>query len=427
MKKWQIKSQSLKKFYLKHPWIFSNELNHSPKNVTAGELVDLHNEAGDFLARGYSHPNTLICFRILSRDNNEKIDRDFFCGRYERAYLKRTLADVNACSFRFIFAEADYLPGLIIDRFKLVGESQVFVMQSSTAGMDLLLTHAIEGLEKFVKQSMSIPWEQTAIILANDSKSRILEGIAAEPKKLYKDLQNVDWNEIEIEIAAALPSLPKLKMTSDLLGGQKTGFFLDQRSNVEMLLRACQRKWSKAHRGLRVLDLCCYNGQWSAQLANLFASQGIECEFTCVDASDKALQMAKKNIQKFGIKEGLVRLEKLDVLKDLAKLADQSYDIVICDPPAFIKKKQDIPNGERAYVKLNRDAIKKTKMDGLFISCSCSGHLDDLKFREVLIQAAGKSGRNIEWLWRGTHSPDHPELAEFPQGTYLKSWLGWMK
>ncbi len=408
--------------------MFSNDLNHSPKTVTPGELVELYNEGGDFLAKGYAHPNTLICFRILTREGHEEINANFFCSRFERAFEKRKLAKVDAFSFRLIFAEADFLPGLIIDRYKMSGDSQVFVLQSSTAGMDLLLPVVFEGLEQFVKKVVPIHWNKTGIILANDSKSRLLEGIAVEPKRVQKDLESVDWNDIEIEIAPALAELRALKMHVDLLGGQKTGFFLDQRSNIEMLIGACKEIHSLSRtRKLRVLDLCCYNAQWSSQLANLFSSMGVEAEFTCVDASDKALALAKKNLQKYHLKDSDIRLEKLDVLKDLSKLADQSYDVVICDPPAFIKKKQDIPNGERAYMKLNRDAIKKTAQGGFFMSCSCSGHLDDLKFREVLIHATSKSGRNLEWLWRGTHSPDHPELAEFPQGTYLKSWLGWMR
>ncbi len=428
MKKWHLKSQALKKFYLRHPWVFSNDLNHSPKGLTPGAAVELYNEKGDFLAKGYGHPNTLICFRILSREENEQLDASFFCSRFVRAFEKRKLAKIDQLSFRFIFAEADFLPGLIIDRYKLVGEKQVFVLQSSTAGMELLLPVALEGLENFVKTQMNISWEQTAIFFANDSKSRLIEGLQAEPKRVHKDIENIDWNDVEIEVAAGNTELPSLKMNVDFLGGQKTGFFLDQRSNIALVVSACYRLYSQGNKKrVRVLDLCCYNAQWSAQLANLFAKIEIEAEFTCVDASDKALALAKKNVQRHGVKDSNLFLKKLDVLKDLGEIADQSYDVVICDPPAFIKKKQDIENGERAYVKLNRDAIKKTATGGFFMSCSCSGHLDDAKFRDVLIQATGKTGRPLEWLWRGTHSPDHPELAEFPQGTYLKSWLGWMR
>ncbi len=427
MKKWNLKYHALKKFLSKHPWVFSNDLNHSPKNVSPGELVDLHSEGGDFLARGYAHPNTLICFRILTRELGEEIGASFFFSRFERAYQKRRLAGLDPYSFRFIFAEADFLPGLVIDRFKLVGARQVFVLQSSTAGMDLLLSVVFEALEKFVKSFGQIDWEQTAIILANDSKSRLLEGLQIEPKRVHKEIPGLDCNEAEIEVAPGLASLASLKLNVDFLGGQKTGFFLDQRSNIEMLMTAFDPLYRHSKRKLRILDLCCYNAQWSAQIANWASQTGQTAEFTCVDASDKALQLAKRNLQKYGVTAADIHLKKLDVLKELSELADQSYDLVVCDPPAFIKKKQDIPNGERAYLKLNRDAIKKTAANGLFISCSCSGHLDDLRFREVLLQATSKSGRNLEWMWRGNHSPDHPELVEFPQGTYLKSWMGWMR
>jgi len=425
--KWQLKLQAQKKFSLGHPWVFSNELKHSPKNVSPGEVLELYSEGGDFLARGYAHPNTLICFRILSRDVNEEISGEFFYHRLLRAFEKRKLARVDSESFRFVFAESDFLPGLIIDRYKMPSDAQVFVIQSSTAGMDQLLPQVFEGLERVVRSHFSISWEKSGVILALDSKSRAMEGLAIEAKRLHKDLEGVNWSDVEIEIAAALPSLSSLKMSVDLLGGQKTGFFLDQRSNIELVAGACDKMFSGSMKSIRVLDLCCYNAQWSSQIAHLFSNKAIRAELTCVDASEKALAFAKKNLQKFAPPNSQLQFKKLDVLKELSQLADQSYDIVICDPPAFIKKKQDLANGERAYVKLNRDAIKKTASGGLFMSCSCSGHLDEAKFREVLIQAAGRSGRSLEWLWRGTHSPDHPELAEFPQGTYLKSWLGWMR
>jgi 23S rRNA (cytosine1962-C5)-methyltransferase len=427
MKKWHLKSQALKKYSLGHPWVFSNDLNHSPKNISPGELIELYAEGGEFLASGYGHPNTLIAFRILNRDSNQAINSEFFYQRFVRALEKRRLAGVEQQSFRFIFAEADSLPGLIIDRYKMLGDSQAFVIQSSTAGMDLLLPFVLEGLEQIVQKNFKISWGRTGVILSNDSKSRLMEGILVEPKKIERDLEGVNWSDLEIEIAPALKTLPIVKMNVDLLGGQKTGFFLDQRSNIELLIKTAEKLFAGTSKTLRVLDLCCYNGQWSSQIANLFKSLEIKAEFTCVDASEKALLLAKRNLEKFGIEGEQLKFKKLDVLKELQILADQSYDIVICDPPAFIKKKQDIPNGERAYMKLNRDAMKKTAMGGVFMSCSCSGHLDDAKFREVLLQAGSRSGSRIEWLWRGTHSPDHPELVEFPQGTYLKSWMGWMK
>ena len=296
--------------------------------------------------------------------------------------------------------------------------------------MDLLLPSVFEALEKIVKAELTQSWDQTGIIIANDSKSRLLEGLQAEPKKVLKDISGVDWSNIEIEIAPALDFLPVVKMSVDLLGGQKTGFFLDQRSNITLLVRAAEKIFKDSQRPVRVLDLCCYNGQWSSQIANLIQKLNLKAEFTCVDASEKALALAKKNLEKFSFPIENFKFMKLDVLKELSEIPEQSYDIVICDPPAFIKKKLDIPNGERAYTKLNRDAIKKTAPRGLFMTCSCSGHLDEAKFREVLLLASGRSSRSngrLEWMWRGTHSQDHPELVEFPQGTYLKSWMGRMQ
>ncbi len=424
---WKLKKGSEKKFRGGHPWVFSSELERSPKGIGLGGSVELQDYQGQFLAYGYGHPNSQISFRVLSRNPELKPDRSFLLSRLQAAARLRQLAGLSGFSHRLCFAEADSLPGLIIDRYFICTSetnhqtrAQVFVLQSSTAGMDLLLPQVLEALQEFVSTEAALSWGQTAIILSNDSKSRLLENVAVEEKRVSKTVADIDWNKALVRIQPALPEMPALIFDVDFLGGQKTGFFLDQRLNIH-LAGGLFKNLLQEKRPLRVLDLCCYIGQWGTQFAHLAQQTGLSVEITSVDASHKALEFAQRNVLRHG---GESKIEKLDVMTDLERLERGAYDVVICDPPAFIKKKKDLPTGQAAYYKLNREALKRLKPGGLFISCSCSGLLEEGEFRQVLARAVSTSAHEMRWLMRGSHSPDHPQKAEFPQGTYLKSWMG---
>ena len=441
MYEWRLKKGSDKKFKSGHPWVFSSELAQSPKNVQAGALVDLYEYEGAFLARGYGHPNSMISFRVLTRSKQEPVDSEFFAGRFLEASRARQTAGVYDYSHRFIFAEGDDLPGLIIDRFRLSNlgrAAQVFVLQFSTAGMDRLTESTLKGLELFVareseRDSQAPNWDSTAIVIANDSKSRALEGIEVTPKAVHRTIEGFSPTSAQILIQPSLEILKPVLFEVDFVGGQKTGFFLDQRLNVALsatLARNVMRNFlaqqavtpsTELCPTLKILDLCCYVGQWGTQLAHLATSLGLRAEVTLLDASQKALEIAARNVEHQG---GEAKTMKMDVLNDLSKLPKREYDIVICDPPAFIKKKKDLPAGTAAYHKLNREAIRRTKRGGLFVSCSCSGLFTEEEFRLVLAKASLTQENRVRWLLRGSHSPDHPQRPEFPQGTYLKSWMG---
>jgi len=419
--RWLLKKGSEKKFRLGHPWVFSSELAQSPKGVLPGGLVELRDFSGAPLAVGYGHPNSMISFRTLSLDAKEAIDTAFFEKRFANAYRARVNAGVGEHSHRFIFAEGDFLPGLIIDRFLLDNGQQTFVLQSSTAGMDKLLPHVMAALESFCGDR----WGQTSVVYANDSKSRALEGIEVQPKTVVKAAPGFKGDDAVIVLQPPLENLKPTLMSVDFIGGQKTGFFLDQRSNVQIAARTVRqlaRQAKQEGRTLKVLDLFCYVGQWGAQLANVAQSEGCEIEVTLVDASAKALELAARNVERAG---GKAIARKLDVVDGLAnEIEKAAFDVVICDPPAFVKKKKDLPTGSQAYVKVNRDAIRKTRPAGLFVSCSCSGLFNEEEFREMLTKVATTAPRPVRWIARGSHGPDHPQRPEFPQGTYLKSWFG---
>lgn len=425
---WHLKKGSEKKFRFGHPWVFSNELAQSPKGVRPGELIELRDFTGAFLAHGYGHPNSLICFRTLSRSEKTGIDVPFFHERLTEAARVRRLAAVADESHRLCFAEGDHLPGLIVDRFILEdagGPAQAFVIQSSTAGMDMQLESVFAALEKLVNEDEAsgarIPWTRTALILANDSKSRVMEGLALEPKKVVRGFSGFDAENVRLRIQAGLPENSPLAMSADLINGQKTGFFLDQRANIQIASRFA-KELVRLKNEIRVLDLCCYVGQWGAQLASLARQSGGIARVTQVDASMRALEIAARNVEENG---GSAEPLKLDVLGGgLDRLEPGAFDIVICDPPAFIKKKKDLPTGTQAYYKMNREAIRKTARQGLYVSCSCSGLFTEEEFRGMLARVGQASAVPVRWLARGGHSPDHPQRPEFPQGTYLKSWIG---
>ncbi len=426
MYSWRLRKSAEKRFRTGHPWIFSNELTESPKGLPPGELVQLTDETGAFLATGYGNPNSLIAFRTLSINRADEIDSLFFFERFKNSIELRRRSGQLSASHRFLFAEGDYLPGLIIDRYIVAqSRSQIFVVQSSTAGMDKLFDFWMKGLEDAVvyenKQGLSkIKWSQTAIVLANTSKSRALEGVAIENKKVIKAVENMDLNQIEVLIESATPGLEPLIFTINILGGQKTGFFLDQRKNIKLLIQSLTNSLPK-DRPLRVLDLCCYVGQWSTQIAAFAMAQDLKTELHLFDASDDALQLATKNVARHGGNPAIV---KGDVLKSLSHLPDRYFDVVICDPPAFIKKKKDIPAGSQAYLKLNKEARRKTRDSGLFVSCSCSGLFTMDEFKKTLARISFDKDHHIQWIEQGFHSPDHPQRLEFPEGTYLKCMIG---
>src|SRR5690606_13079496 len=386
MHSWRLRKGAEKRFHTGHPWVFSNELTASPKGLPPGDLVLLTDEQGQFLATGYGNPNSLIAFRALTNNRNDNIDVRFFVERFKKAIELRRRAGQLSASHRFVFAEGDYLPGLIIDRYLTAQtNAQIFVIQSSTAGMDKLSELWLQALEETVTYEnasglSTIDWAHTAIVLANTSKSRTLENIAVEDKKVLKPVDGIDFHHVDVLIESATSNQEPLVFSINILGGQKTGFFLDQRQNIKLLLRNMAHSLSH-NRPLRVLDLCCYVGQWSTQIAAFAKAHGIPAELHLFDTSEEALQLATKNVVRRG---GNPAPMKGDVLKSLSHLPDRHFDVVICDPPAFIKKKKDIPTGTQAYLKLNKEARRKTAFGGLYVSCSCSGLFTPEDFKKTL-------------------------------------------
>ncbi|HLE00434.1 MAG TPA: methyltransferase domain-containing protein [Bdellovibrionota bacterium] len=415
---WKLRSGGAdRRFRAGHPWIYSNELASSPTGTEPGAPVELQDASGKFLARGYGNPHSLIAFRAMTRDPSDKdpMSRDsVFRSLLEAAKVRETLG-LHTTSHRLCFGEADRLPGLVIDLFRMTAGRQIFVIQAHTAGANRLVPDLPELLERYVaSQDHERAWENTGIILRNDIGVRKLEGIGEEPPRAIKEIKGVDYANVQVQAS-------ECDFAVNLISGQKTGFFLDQAANIQLAISRLAQVAGSPSKPVRILDLCCYVGQWGAQFVHALRKRGIQSEVIAVDASAQALDLAKRNIVAAGADCETLRY---DVLKDLGTLPNAAFDIVISDPPALIKGRKDIPQGTHAYLQLNTQVFRLVRQGGGVVSCSCSALLEEESFLRVLTKAAARQQRRIRWVGRGSQSPDHPMLSEFPEGRYLKCWIG---
>lgn len=411
MKTWRLKKGADRRVRQGHPWVFSGEVSHSTKEILPGELIELRDAADRFLAYGYGHPSAPICFRKLSSRMKETdvFTSEYFERRLRQAREHRRQAGWTQFSHRWLYAEADGVPGLIVDAFLTESQGWVVVVQASTAGAERALPELFTALEKFEHE-----FGLMSVVEAPTSKSRSAEGLKVGPKRLVRG-EVVGLESISIALVEGL------RLTCDLQNGQKTGFFLDQQWNTRLLRELIRRQYSKREEPVRVLDICCYVGQWAAQAARALREEESEASVTLLDVSDEALKLASANLR--GLAEK-VEVVTGDALEKLETLEQESFDIVICDPPAFVKKKADLEAGLRAYVKLNREALRRVRPGGLLVASSCSGQVRASDWRQVLADASGKAGRMFRQLAVGGHGPDHPIRPEFPEGEYLKCVIG---
>lgn len=426
---WRLRPGADKRIRSGHPWVFSNELSASPKGLIPGTPVELQDNKGQFLARGYGNPHSLIAFRALSFNSQDQIPTsfDFLHKKVLNSWQVRKAAGFRG-SFRLAFGESDYIPGLVLDYYLVEqnGErAQVFVAQLVTAGMDAALKDAEEFFKGLIDKAQAqglteYNWEQTAVVIRNDVGIRKLEGLAVEAPKVIKNIAGFELNNIDILLNAAGDD-GLISMSCDLHEGQKTGFFLDQTHNIYLAVNLF-KNWAKTQekRKIRVVDLCCYVGHWSSQITRALKTLGFEVEVSLVDVSKTALAFAKENAERQGAE---VVIHEMDVSTGLTLLPSAHYDIVIADPPAFIKAKKDIPTGKHAYLKMNTQAFRMVKQNGFVASCSCSGLLDEVEFRDAIRKASLRNFSEVRSVLRGGHAADHPTLMQFPEGFYLKMYV----
>ncbi len=366
-----------------HPWIFSNEVESWLGGVEDGGLVDVVDHRGAFLGRAYVNRHSLICARLLTRGRDE-IDTAFFVKRLERAKRLRDSVYPNEPAARLVYGESDQLPGLVVDRY-----GDWLSVQVLTLGMERRLPELKSALEQVFAP-------QGAVLVA-DSPLRTLEGLDQR--------REAWWGDVPERVAVKVGGFA---LEVDLLHGQKTGLFLDQRENRK-------RAEARAH-GRTALDVFCYQGEWSMHLA-----RGGATSVLAVDSSEPALALARANVARNGMAEQ-VQLMKMDAFDALRRLEREGkrFGIVVLDPPAFVKSRRAVAAGARAYREHNRVAMSLLEEDGILVTCSCSHHLDDDMFRQVLLEAARSARRPMRVLdWAG-EAPDHPRLLAVPETHYLK-------
>ncbi|MBK9376107.1 MAG: class I SAM-dependent rRNA methyltransferase [Holophagales bacterium] len=371
----------------RHPWVFSRALSGNPS--VAAEEVEVRAASGALLGRGFASPRSSIAARIWRFDDGP-IDAAFVRARLEAAArLRERFVPAETDGYRLVHAEGDGLPGLVVDRY-----GDVLVVQATTAGTEAARPLWLPALRELLPQ--------TAILQSNDLASRHGEGLPLEDELLAgaPPPGRVPFRERGVTYVA------------DLAGGQKTGFFLDQRENRHLVRSLAA--------GRSVLNLFSYSGAFGVA-----ALAGGASRVTHVDVSEPALALARENHVANGQDLSRVETVAADAFEDLrSRVArGESWDVVVTDPPAFAKKTPDVDRACRGYKDVNRLALKLLAPGGLLLACSCSGPVSTDLFQKVLFAASLDAGVPARILERRGAGPDHPVSIDCPETEYLKAFL----
>ena len=370
-----------------HPWVFSNEIERIDGPRDVGISAELFDAGGAFLGCGYYTPHSLIAFRLLSRQQDDPDSVLFYEGRIRAALAHRQAIYPELETFRAVYGESDFLPGLVVDKY-----GEYLSIQMLSAGMDLRRDLIVEALQRV--------FAPKGIIARNDVAVRSLEKLE---------------ERVEI-LAGEIPELVEmeendLRFLINLREGQKTGGFLDQKQNHLLLRDIC--------RGRTVLDCFCYAGSWAVH-AGYFGAASV----LGLDISARAVEQASQNAQLNGVAER-VRFEECDVFERLRSLKHEGtgFDVIIMDPPAFVKSRKNIAEATKGYLTINRRALELLHPGGYLITCSCSFHMGREAFREMLINAARLARSEVRLVATCSQAPDHPVLLSFPESEYLKCFV----
>ncbi|MEK7680979.1 MAG: class I SAM-dependent rRNA methyltransferase [Patescibacteria group bacterium] len=398
----------------RHPWVFSGALKQIPEGLKNGEAVILTDEEGGFLAQGYFNSYSQIAVRLWSWDENEIIGEKFFEKKIKHAYeiRKKLVENKGTDSYRLVHSENDLLPGLIVDKY-----ADYLVVQFHTPGMEKWKKEIMSALVKVLKPK--------GIYERSDVRDRRRSSIVIPSEQSDEEsLSGVLYGKIPERIKITENGY---KFWVDVIGGQKTGFFLDQRDKRNALQKYCA--------GKSILNCFSYTGGFSVYALGAGAKHVVS-----VDSSESALELATEN----------VKLNKLDLKKCEFVCADvkrylqnvilnsfqdpvdnqempkqvrhdtKKFDIIILDPPAFVKDRHKVHEGLMGYKKINEAALRALNPGGILVSASCSAHVTLSDFRYMLSESAGRARRTLQILETFTHGIDHPELVAFTEGEYLK-------
>lgn len=364
-----------------HPWVFRSDIERADGDFTPGDVADVYSSKNTFLGRAFYNPGSQIALRILTR-HDEKVDAAFFERRIRDAWAYRQrFCDPMSC--RLIFAESDFIPALIVDKF-----ADVLVMQCLSLGLEQWkgeITEILAGL-----------LHPQGIYERDDVPVRRLEGLEQTTGTLYGEVPDrVEMTENGI------------KFLIDVKNGQKTGFFLDQKENRRAIEPLCP--------GARVLDCFCHNGSFALHAAK-YGAQSV----TGVDISEEALDVARENAALNRLAQtDFVAANCFDLLREQTD-AGEKYDVVILDPPAFTKTRAAVPGALRGYKEINLRGVKLVRPGGFLVTCSCSQHVSPEVFIDMLNETGRDAKKKLRMIEYRTQGKDHPILPASPETKYLK-------
>ena len=372
-------------------WVFDNEISSIMGSFVNGDIVLVHDFDGYPLGRGFINTNSKITVRLLTRDENQRIDEDFFERRVRDAWeYRKKVTDTSSC--RLIFGEADFLPGLTVDKFE-----DVLVVQSLALGIDRwkeMILELIRGV--LAEDGIKI----RGIYERSDAKVRKQEGM-----ELYKGFIGPEFPTL-VEIVEN-----GVRYQVDVKDGQKTGFFLDQKYNRLAIQKLCK--------DARVLDCFTHTGSFALN-AGIAGAESV----LGVDASETAVNQARRNAELNGL-EGKVKFLCEDVFELLPELEEkgEKFDVVILDPPAFTKSRSSVKNAIKGYREINLRAMRLVKDGGFLATCSCSHFMTYELFTQTIGQAAKNVHKRLRQVEYRTQAPDHPILWSADESYYLKFYI----
>lgn len=374
-------------FVARHPWVHRASLLDTPAELPRGAVVDLTSHDGQWIARGLYNPDSHLRLRLYSWDRQQSLDSDFFCSRIDQALARRRHLQLDspdqAC--RLVYSEADGLSGLIVDRY-----ADTLVVQLTAAALEPFLDALVGHLQQTIAPR--------AIVLRIDPKLQSSERFARSSGLIAGTLA---------DDATILYRQHELQLEVDLLHGQKTGSYLDQRDNHAAAARYLS--------GRTVLDMCCHSGGFGL----LAAARGAE-HVLGIDGSETALAAARRNAER----NQLTAIEFaagdcFDTLAEMAR-AGRRFDAVILDPPRLASSRKHLDAATRAYYRLNRSAVDLVADGGILVTCSCSGRLSRSDFLNVLVDVGRRAGCDLTVMENRGAAPDHPMRVSCPESDYLK-------
>lgn len=368
------------------PWIYTDEIEEYEGEYQNGDIVSVYNNKHYFIGKGYINDQSKIAIRIMTRNENEEINKNFFLKRFADAFeYRKTVIDTSSC--RIIFGEADGLPGLTIDKYE-----DYYVIQISTLGMDKYRDLIVDILVN--------NYNAKGVYERSDIKTREIEGL--EQKKGFLT-EEFDTNVQIVENG--------VKYIVDLANGQKTGFFLDQKENRAAIHRICK--------GKVVLDCFTHTGSFALN-AGISGAKSV----LGIDVSEHAIECAKANAKLNNLQD-IVKFEchnAFDVLGNWSREGKQ-FDVVILDPPAFTKSKNTINAAKRGYKEINLRGLKMVKPGGYFITCSCSHYMSEEMLKATIWEASLDAHKMLRQVEFRTQSADHPILWNNDESYYLKFFI----